>query len=155
MKTNTSLTLLLVAFLIGCADKKIDTKSEGEKVMQLSRDWSKLVATDSVEKILSYWADDAIFMSPGQESLVGKEAIRQMVEGSMKVPGFKISWEPISVSVSESGDMAYLIEKSQITVSDSLGNPKTEYNKAITIWRKVNGDWKNVVEMWNSNPTNK
>ena len=123
--------------------------------MQLSRDWSKLAATDSVERILSYWADDAIFMSPGQPSLVGKQAIRQMVEGSMKVPGFQISWEPISVSVSESGDMAYLIEKSQITVNDSLGNPKTEYNKAITIWKKVDGDWKNVVEMWNSNATNK
>ena len=73
----------------------------------------------------------------------------------MKIPGFRVSWEPISVSVSESGDMAYLLEKSQITVNDSLGKPKTEYNKAISIWKKVNGDWKNVVQMWHSNPTDK
>ena len=154
MKTNL-LTILLFIFLIGCKNQKVDTKSEGEKIMQLSRDWSKLAATDSIERMLSYWADDAILMGQGQPSLNGKQAIRQMVEGSMKVPGFKISWEPISVSVSESGDMAYLIEKNQITVNDSLGNPKTEYGRVVTIWKKTNGNWKNVVEMLNSSPAAK
>jgi ketosteroid isomerase-like protein len=101
---------------------------------------------------MSYWADDAIYMPPGQPSLVGKEAIRQMVEGSLKSPGFKISWEPQSAMVSKSGDMAYLLEKSQITVADSLGNPKTEYYKTLTVWRKENGTWKNVVEMVNADP---
>ncbi|GAA4017306.1 hypothetical protein GCM10022408_33570 [Hymenobacter fastidiosus] len=155
MKTYKLGFALFLVCLIGCNGKKVNTESEGQKVMQLSRDWSKLAATDSLEKNLSYWADDAVYMFPGQPSLVGKQAIRQMVEKSMNIPGFRVSWEPISVSVSESGDMAYLLEKSQITVNDSLGKPKTEYNKAISIWKKVNGDWKNVVQMWNSNPTDK
>ena len=60
----------------------------------------------------------------GTAALIGKDAIRQMVTESLKIPGFKISWEPQSVSISKSGDMAYLIEKSQITMNDSLGNPR-------------------------------
>jgi len=147
---------LVLIFLSGCSSNKIDTNVEGARLMQISRDWSKLAQTDSIERTLSYWADDAIVMSPGQPPLKGKEAIRGMVEESSKIPGFKISWEPLSVFVSGAGDMAYMIEENQITVNDSLGKPVTEFNKAVTIWkRQTDGSWKNVVDMWNSDPQKK
>ncbi len=146
-------TALLFTILAGCSGQKIDTKAEGEKLMETSRQWSKLASTDSIEKVLDYWADDAIVMSPGQPGMKGKDAIRKMVEGTSKIPGFKISWEPLTVEVSKSGDMAYMIERNQITVNDSLGNPITEYNKGVTVWRKgPDGYWKNVVDMWNADP---
>lgn len=154
MKITT--LFLLFIFLYGCNGLEVDTKTEGEKLMQISREWSKLAATDSIEKTLSYWADDAIVMSPGQPPIKGKNAIRAMVEGSSKIPGFKISWEPLSVFVSKSGDMAYMIEQNQITVNDSSGNPITEVNKAVTIWRKEgDGSWKNIVDTWNADPSQK
>ena len=143
--------LIISISLSACKEEKTDTKTEGEKLMQLSRDWSKSAATDSIEKTISYWAEDAIVMSPGEPALKGKQAIRGMIEGSSKIPGFRISWEPLSVVVSKSGDMAYMIEQNQITVNDSLGNPITQYNKSVTIWRKESdGSWKNVVDMWNA-----
>lgn len=124
--------------------------------MQISRDWSKSAATDSIEKTLSYWADDAVVMSPGQPAIKGKTAIRGMVENASKIPGFKISWEPLNVFVSKSGDLAYMIEQNQITVNDSLGNPVTEFNKSVTIWRKeADGSWKNIVDTWNADPIQK
>jgi ketosteroid isomerase-like protein len=79
-----------------------------------------------------------------------------MIEGSSKIPGFKISREPLSVNVSKSGDMAYMIEQNQITVNDSSGHPVTEYNKAVTVWKKqADGFWKNVVDVWNADPSPK
>jgi len=153
MRTIIAISIFVV--LTGCGENKVDTKNEGEKLMQISRDWSRSAATDSIEKTLSYWADDAVVMSPGQPPINGKNSIREMVEGTSKIPGFKISWEPLSVFVSKSGDMAYMIEQNQITVNDSLGKPLTEFNKSVTIWRKeADGSWKNVVDMWNANPSN-
>jgi ketosteroid isomerase-like protein len=140
--------LIFLTSLFGCNEKKIDIKAEGEKLMQVSREWSKSAATDNIEKTMSYWADSAIFLSAGQPILNGKNEIRGMVERSGKIPGFKISWEPISVSISESGDMAYMIEQNQVTVNDSLGIPVTKFGKGVTIWKKdTNGSWKNVVEI--------
>lgn len=148
---------LLFAVLAGCTDtKEVDTKKEEERLMQISREWSKLAATDSMEKTLSYWADDAVIMSPGQPTIKGKKAIREMMEATSKIPGFKISWEPVSAFVSKSGDMAYLIEQNKITMNDSLGNAVTEFNKSVTIWRKdADGSWKNIVDMWNADPSQK
>jgi uncharacterized protein (TIGR02246 family) len=141
-------TLLLALTIISCSQQKLDTKAEGEKVMQLSKEWSKAASNRDVEKVVGYWADDAIVISAGEPILSGKQAIRQMVEESYKMPGFGISWQPQSVVVSESGDMAYILENSQISFTDSTGKPITINNKAVSIWRKqTNGTWKNAVDI--------
>jgi ketosteroid isomerase-like protein len=156
MRRINTVLMLAFTFLMGCNEHKIDTNAEGEALMQVSREWSKLAGTDSIDKMLSYWADDAVVMSPGQPPIKGKKAIREMIESTSKIPGFKISWEPLSVVVSKSGDLAYMIEQNQITVNDSLGNPLTEFNKSVTIWRKeADGSWKNIVDMWNADPSQK
>ncbi len=154
MSRNIFLFASLV--FISCNGPKVDLKSEEEKLMRTSEEWSKAAGTDSLEKILSYWADDAVILSPGSSILKGKAAIREFVENSLKAPGFEISWKPISVKVSKSGDLAYMLEENQITVNDSLGHPMTEINKGVTVWRKEeDGTWKNVVDIWNPNPAAK
>jgi len=145
--------LFVVILLISCNQEKLDTEKEGEKLMQISREWSKTAATDDIEKTVSYWSDDAVFISSGQPTLEGKQAIRKMVEESRQIPGFRISWEPVSVSVSKSGDMAYMIEKNTMTFNDSLGNPITSTGRNVTIWEKnKNGEWKNVLEIGAEDP---
>jgi ketosteroid isomerase-like protein len=64
------------------------------------------------------------------------------------MPGFKISWEPQSVEVSKSGNLAYLIEKSQITINDSSGKSIMQHYNGVTVWKKqVDGSWKNVADI--------
>ena len=145
--------IVFVLGILSCNQPKVDTKAEGEKIMQMSKEWSQAASTGDVEKTLSYWADDAILMSSGQPLLNGKKEIKQMVEESFKIPGFKISWQPRSVQVSESGDMAYILEDSQVAFKDSTGKTITQNNKAVSIWRKQSdGSWKNVVDI--STPDN-
>ena len=146
--------IALLATLISCDQTKIDKKAEGEKIMQLSKEWSQTVATKDVDKIVSYWADDAFVMQEGQAPLKGKPAIRQMVEESFKLPGFSISWQPESVEVSDNGDMAYMIENTQVSFSDSTGKAVIIKNKAVSIWRKQpDGSWKNAVDISTADPS--
>lgn len=134
--------------LLGCSQEKVDKKGEGEKVMQLSKEWSQAASDGNVEKTVGYWADDAVLISAGQPMLDGKQAIRKMVEESYKMPGFRISWQPQRVVVSEGGDMAYLLEDSQVSYTDSTGKPITINNKVVTIWLKQkDGNWKNTVDI--------
>ena len=138
----------IAIILVSCNQPKVDKKAEGEKVIRLSKEWSQAASTGDVEKITNYWADDAIVILAGEPVFTGKQAIRKMVEDSYKMPGFRISWQPQSVVVSESGDMAYLIEDSQIRFTDSTGQPHTINNKAVSIWRKqADGSWKNAVDI--------
>jgi ketosteroid isomerase-like protein len=141
-------TSLCVLSLAACEPKAVDTTKEGEKLMQASREWSKDASARDIEKILSYWADDAIVISAGEPEMVGKGAIRGMVEEGFKDPNFNISWEPQSVEISKSGDMGYLLEDAIITMKDSTGNSMSQHFKSVTIWKKqADGSWKNVVDV--------
>ena len=53
-------TFLIVLATISCNQTKVDKKAEGDKVMQLSKEWSQTIATKDVDKIVNYWADDAL-----------------------------------------------------------------------------------------------
>lgn len=149
--------LAITATLFSCSNNPtIDVKAEGDKLMQISRDWSRVSGTDSIDRIVSYWADDATLISTDEPTIQGKEAIRAMVVSSSKMPGFKISWEPISATVSKSGDLGYLVERNQMSFPDSTGKTLTVRSRVITIWRKdSDGAWKNIVDMSSREPEEK
>ena len=141
------------ALLIGCAKPSVDYEAEAQALMQLSRDWSAMVGAGNYEAALDVWADDAFMLPPELPVLSGKDAIREFIAETAEIPGFKISWEPKSAHISESGDMAYLIERNVIEVTGENGEPIVMHGKVVTVWRKdANGDWKNVVDMWNGAP---
>jgi len=145
MKTLIFLSFtILSAALTACQKTKVDPVAEGEKLMQVSREWSQTVPTKDYEKMLSYWRDDAVIIMPNQAPIKGKEAIRAMVESTSKNPAFNISWEPIEAHISDDASMGYLIERNKVTLNDSL----TAYHNVITVWRKTeDGTWKNVADV--------
>ena len=152
MKSST-LTLTLLFLLSTSFAQTMDTKADEEKLLNIWKDWPKLAATGETEKILTYWADDAIIMSPGQPTISGIKEIRNMIERSKNIPGFKMVWdpEPISISISKCGDLAYIIGKNHLTMNDPSGRPVTQTNRALLIWRKqADNSWKESIVMFNA-----
>jgi uncharacterized protein (TIGR02246 family) len=148
--------VLLLPLLSSCepAEIPVDVEAEATALMALSREWSDVAESGDTEATLAYWAEDAVVMPPGSPPLRGKAAIREFVEAGAQVPGFSVRWEPLEAHVAASGDMAYLIERNQFTIPDSTGALITDSNKTVTVWRKEpDGTWKNVVDMWNADPT--
>lgn len=140
--------------IIGCSKQSVNQESEAKKIIELSREWAKSAQTADTEKILSYWSDDAVVMSPNQPATIGKDELRKMLEMNATIPGFEINWEPKEAYVSQSGDLGYSIGANYIKMLDSLGNKITIYNKAVEIWKKQeDGSWKCVVDIFNSDPT--
>jgi ketosteroid isomerase-like protein len=138
----------------GSATAAADLDAEGRSLMQLSRDWSDRMASGDLDAIMAGWAEDAVMMPPGLPPLHGTAAIRAYVEDAMRLPGFSIRWEPMSVHVASGGDLAYMVERNVVTMDDAMGRPVTTHGKGVTVWRKdQTGTWKNVVDMWNDAPS--
>jgi len=103
------LLLLPVALLLACAScasagSPVDVRA---RILQLDAEWSEAAQGRDVDRIVSYWADDATVLPPGSPPVVGKPAIREFVAKSFQTPGFRISWKTNDVVVSASGDFAY------------------------------------------------
>ena len=144
--------LLAVAVLVGCATagNPGDTRA---RILQLDAEWSEAAQTRDVDRVVSYWADDATVLPPGGPAIVGKAAIREFVAKSFENPSFRISWKTNDVVVSPGGDFAYGIGANRVNVSAPDGTPVTIDGKAVTIWRREpDRSWKCVVDIWNDTP---
>jgi ketosteroid isomerase-like protein len=120
---------------------------------QISREWAQAASTGDLDRIVSYWAEDAIVLAPDQPAAIGKAAIREFVRATMALPGFSITWAPETAAIAASCDLAYMVERNRVTVTGPDGQPHIAFGKAVTIWRKdAAGSWKCVIDTWNGNP---
>jgi ketosteroid isomerase-like protein len=141
-------------FMAGCAPPPFDTATESAKLLKRDVEWAEaaLAGTD-VEKIVSYWTDDAVVIPQAAATVEGKAAIREYVTASLKVPGFKIHWVSEKPVFSPNGSMAYMRGTNEITVNDARGKPMTMKGRGVTIWRlDADGQWRCVIDIWNDPP---
>jgi ketosteroid isomerase-like protein len=137
-----TLTAFTIA-AVGCAASP-NTSGDVQAVLARDREWARVAATSrNVDSVVAYWTDDARVVLPGEAVLAGKPAIRAMIEGTMKIPGFHVTWMPDSAVVSRSGDLGYSYGTNAFTVPDSTGKLLTTRGRYITVWRKgTDGQWR-------------
>jgi ketosteroid isomerase-like protein len=148
---------VLVVATFSCARTSFDAASEQKLLLERDAQWAQLAAANQdVEKIIAYWSDDAIVIPPGQPPIEGKDALRQFVTASQKIPGFRIHWVSDHVSFSPDGNVAYMRGANETTVTGPDGKPITIPGRGITVWRKgSDGQWRCVVDIWNEPPSAK
>jgi ketosteroid isomerase-like protein len=150
------LLFLLVALLVAgaCARPSFDVVAERQKLLRRDAEWADLAATGKdVEKIVSYWSDDAQVIEPGQPVYEGKAAIRAYVTASLQIPGFKIHWVSQNPVFSPDGNMAYMPGVDEMTVPGPNGALITVHTRGISIWRRdPDGEWRCVADIANEPP---
>jgi ketosteroid isomerase-like protein len=149
-----ALPLLGILFTGGCSQAPFDAVAEGRKLLQRDVEWAQAASDGKdVEKIVSYWTDDAQVIEPGQPVYQGKAAIRAYVTDSLKTPGFKIHWVSKDPVFSADGKMAYMSGVDEMTVPGPSGALMTVHTRGISIWRRdPDGEWRCVIDIANESP---
>ena len=146
--------ILLALCAAGCAPAPFDAAAESSKLMQRDADWSSLsFEGKDIERIVSYWSDDAHVLQPGLPPIEGKTAIRAFVTASLKIPGFKIRWVSEKPAFSPDGKMAYMLSSVETTAPGANGTLESTHGRSVTVWRR-DGDsvWRCVVDISNDSP---
>ena len=128
---------------------------EAQVLLDTDRAWAEVTsAGKNPDSILAYWTEDARVVSPGQVTLEGKRAIRQMVTSSLSAPGFHITWTPEAAVVSRSGDIGYTYGANEFTIPGPTGQPSKMVGRYLAVWRKQpDGRWRRAVEYTTPEPT--
>lgn len=151
-----TLVLLLLDLLcgVGCSRSRFDATTEGPKLLQRDVEWAEAASDGKdIEKIVSYWSDDAQVIEPGQPVYRGKVAIRAYVTASLKTPGFKIHWVSEMPVFSPDGNMAYMPGVDEMTVPGADGALVTVHTRGVSIWRRdPDGVWRCVVDIATESP---
>ena len=155
MITIRSVVLAVGLATLASCGPRVDVEKERAAILKADKEWVTAASEGhDIERIVSFWADDAIVYPPGAPAVVGKEAIKQFVLKSFQTPGFTIWWETDHVTVSRGGDLAYATGRNHFTFNDPVGKTITSYGKGVTVCRKdAAGTWKAVIDIWNEDPS--
>jgi len=150
MRTPTTCCLLLAGVLAACQAKGPDLAAERRAIDSTDQAWLAAAASKDLEKIVSFWTDDAAVLPPDMPALKGKAAIKDYVAAGLQAPGFSVSWTSQEITVAPDGRTAYQLATNQFTAQDSTGALRTTRGKAVVLWRKESdGAWRSFLEIWN------
>ena len=155
MHVSRYLFLILLALSLDCcSERRFDSKTEGEKLLRRDAEWADLAtAGKDVEKVVSYWTEDAVLLFPGQPVFEGKAAIRAYVTASFNTPGFKIHWLSQNPVFSPDGKLAYMRGTDELTLPGPDGGTITLHLRGISVWRlDPDKQWRCVVDISNAAP---
>jgi len=150
-----SLSIALAGVLLAPAcqqQQPPDTRAADEQALRdIEAEWSKAGAAKDIEKIMSFYADDAKNYRANAPIESGKDAIRagQIKESAQK--DYAMSGELSGVIVSSGGDLGITYGTSQTSWTDAAGKPALDKSKWITIYRKQpDGKFKCIMNIFNS-----
>lgn len=136
---------LVPALLGGCSAAR--TNALREDLLATDAAWAEAAAGNDVERIASYWTEDAVVYLAGRPPVVGKEALTNMVLRGRSTPGFSIRWNTFDSRIARSGDMANTLATYEISARSPDGTLVTQRGTSICSWRRENGKWRCSLEV--------
>jgi uncharacterized protein (TIGR02246 family) len=152
MKKTFYVMLLAVIIITACQSKTKTSSNDADAIRNIEDQWIDANKAKDINKVVSIFASDAVQIEPNKPVSVGIEAIRKSWEIYFSDTTYlhnTITQTIENIEVSASGDLGY----ARGTVHYSLKTPDgtVEYvDKFVDIYKKIDGDWKCGVGIWNT-----
>lgn len=120
-----------------------DTRAADEAAIRAAdADFVKAAAAKDLDKCMSLYADDAVFLSSSSPAMVGKDNIRPVIQRMLAAP-MQLTVNTASVDVARSGDLAMDRGTVEAAVTDKKGKTTTQTSEYVLVWKKgADGVWK-------------
>ena len=148
----------LAVFLAGCTpaappSAPPDTHDADAKALkEVETAWVQAFTTKDVDRISTFYAQDASVFIPGIPVVTGIPAIKAALKPMVADKNFSLTFAADKVDVAKSGDLGYTQGAYTMTFTSPTGKKAlAEKGKYVTVFKKqANGSWKNVVDIFNS-----
>jgi len=131
----------------------VDLIAEAEAVRNIENQWTVALQNKDTEKIMSFYSSEGVVMEPNNEIYVGLQGIRNQLESEFAdtiMLRNTLTTTIDAVEVSSSGDIAYTRGINRAKAKTLIGIVEIS-DKWVSIYKKVDGQWKCIVTIWNSN----
>jgi ketosteroid isomerase-like protein len=130
--------------------KEVDIEADRKILTELH---SKMLVdeTTDIEEEMKYFTKDAMVIPPHGPPIKGVDALREAIKEMMKTdwdlgtPGRGVQ----KLEVAASGDLAYDIGRFRM-VNKRPEGPVEEQGYFVTLYKKIEGEWKFVCQIWNN-----
>jgi len=131
---------------VSCSQPKpvemADTRAADEAAIRADdADFAKAASAKDLDRCMSLYADDAVFLSSGSPAVLGKDNIRNVIQRMLVAP-MQLTIHVTSVDVARSGDLAMDRGTVESAVTDKKGKTTTQTSQYVLVWKKgADGMW--------------
>ena len=158
MKTGIAMAALAIALLvIGCQTAPVQQAPQvsAEEIRMAISDAAAAVNTaleaGDMEGYLAHYVEDAVWMPPGSEEIIGKARARQRLQEVFALYAINEAFDTEELVVMGSD---YAARRGQFTMAATPkegGEEVRDVGSFVNIWRKdADGKWKIMFDIWNS-----
>lgn len=132
-------------------DPAIDAAAVEEAIAAKDKAYGEAVVAGDVEAIMAQYAPEAVVLPSGGPKAEGTAAIREIFDGwvEMGLPS-SMTLTTDDVTVAASGDYAYAVGSASLSGTAPDGSEWSDEGKYVAVWKNIEGDWKMVADIWNS-----
>jgi ketosteroid isomerase-like protein len=145
----STLGLVLVMAASVAYGAAVDRSKEEAELRAADLAWAAAAGRKDLDATVAFMAADGETLGPNEPAAKDPAAIRASW-ASMLGPGSSVDWKPVRVQVAESGELGFTRGTYTLTSNDANGKPVTDRGKYIEVWKKVDGNWKCLMDMFSS-----
>ncbi len=150
---KTAVLFCTSVILIGCTSTpKVNPVAEAEVIRNLEIQWAAANQNKDIARVMTFFSPESVQMPPDQAIIAGLQSIQESLEltfADTTILWDTFSWTNDKVEVSASGDLAYVSGTNRMRIKTPNGIVE-QVGKGVDIWKKVDGEWKCVAGIWNS-----
>lgn len=143
---------LFVLFFWNCSPQPqtIDLEAEKASLQTAAQNYYQLMNEHDWEGLEAIYSYSGKLIPDRKDVISGQAGIQGFVDGFKSRVNFEVRYENLEVQMATNADMGYSIAVVTTTFQDSLGKDYGGVNRDLHIWKKENGDWKIIVDTWNT-----
>ena len=125
-----------------------DVLSAEQQIHEVNRQFMDAYGRGDAGAVAALYTEDGYLLAAGAPMVRGPEGIQQVLQGmmGMGVTGIELHSEELTVE----GDTAYEVGTATVTIRPPDQDPIQDPAKYVIIWKRVEGDWKLHVDIFNS-----
>ena len=155
MRNTRWALLLMLAVVIGaCAGQPkapvVDTAAITAAVDSLNNAFVAAVTARDTSAVVNFYASDALILPAGSPRVEGHDAIRAFCVGFLQTPGLEFQLTSVRPIIAEAGDVVIDVGSYAMKYTDAKGKTVEDVGKFVTVLKKVDGEWKLLVDTFNS-----
>ena len=149
------LSVVIVTLMGGCATgqraapPQVDTAAVESAIASLNTSFTAAMAARDTDTVANFYADDARFLPANGPRADGRQAIRAAWASFLRMPGLSLTPQSSQILISDAGDMVVDIGTYHLKMDGPKG-PIEDVGKYVTVLKQVGGEWKVVVDIFNS-----
>jgi uncharacterized protein (TIGR02246 family) len=128
----------------------VDAAAAREAIAAKDKAWSDAAIAGDAAAITSQYASDAVVLPPNAPRVEGTQAIQEEFARMVESPISSMTLDSDIITVAAAGDYAYTVGSYTMSGTGPDGSEWSDEGKYTAVWKNVDGDWKIVSDIWNS-----